>query len=234
MANTLSIFVVEDERQLVKIIKKVLEKAGFQVDSAADGDTALKLLQQTVPHLLILDLMIPQIDGLTLCKTLRQNPIYNQMPILIISALSRPDDVIKGLDAGADDYLTKPFYVEELQARVRALLRRHLSAEKAPNSILIVGNLVLDSVKSVITTHQGVHSLTATELRLLRYLMERPNQVISSTQLLEDIWEYPSNAGDTDLVRAHIRKLRQKIEPNSRHPQHIQTIHGVGYKLIAG
>jgi DNA-binding response OmpR family regulator len=176
--------------------------------------------------------MMPEVDGLQLCQELRADERYRTLPIVFLSARWHTEDIVRGLDAGGDDYLTKPFELKELNARVRAMLRRLPPPEEKAPETLKVGDLVLNLSTFQATTPslQNIQ-LTSTEYRLLHHLMLAPNQAHSVHDLLDAVWEYPYGTGDPDLVRAHIRNLRAKIEPDSRSPRYIHTIHGVGYMV---
>jgi two-component system response regulator RpaA len=175
-------------------------------------------------------------DGVTLCRRLRQDGRFVSTPILFLTAYSQPEDVIRGLDAGGDDYTLKPIELPVFLARVRALLRRTAyasdGAEAEHQPILNVGRLTLnsDTYQIAVQGNKPIQ-LTATEHRLLRYMMENSNQPLSPQRLLEAVWEYPPYTGDPDLVRVHVRNLRSKLERDTRQPEYIQTVHGVGYTL---
>jgi DNA-binding response OmpR family regulator len=162
---------------------------------------------------------------------LRSDDTYNRLPILFLSARTATDQVVEGLDVGGDDYIVKPFEITELNARVRALLRRSHRDSSIEQIILEIGDLHLDSSTHQLTIPGKTIQLTSTEHRLLRYLMEHVNQALSPSHLLEAVWAYPPDTGDPDLVRAHIRNLRAKIEPDGHEPKYIRTIHSVGYMI---
>ncbi|MFP4321716.1 MAG: response regulator transcription factor, partial [Anaerolineales bacterium] len=204
---------------------------GYQVSTAQSGPEGLRQIEANLPHLLILDIMMPVMSGLEVCSRLRADEKYNLLPILFLSVRGNIDDVVAGLDRGGDDYIVKPFEITELNARVRALLRRAQRNVVGDQSILQVGDLELDSTAHTLNTPAQSVQLTTTEHRLLRYLMENAGQAMSPTHLLQAVWAYPPATGDPDLVRAHIRNLRAKIEQKSHTPQYILTVHGVGYKI---
>jgi len=225
------IFLIDDDEDVLGTLNRALRRQGYEVGQASSGAVGLRMIKERIPDLLILDIIMPNMDGLAVCRTLRAQEIYNYLPILFLSAKSSTDEVIEGLDVGGDDYIVKPFEIAELNARVRALLRR-IQRDTGEQMVLEVGNLVLNS-----TNHQLIIAgstsvqLTSTEHRLLRYLIEHPNEALSPTHLLQAVWEYPSDAGDPDLVRAHIRNLRAKIEENPSEPRYLRTIHSMGYML---
>jgi len=182
-----------------------------------------------MPDLMVLDILMPEMDGITLCRQLRRDSRYIPLPILFLTAKGGTDDIVSGLDAGADDYVVKPFELAELRARIAALLRRG-TRDKKTDAILQLNDLRLDSDTYQVQVENNQIQLTSTEHRLLRYLMEHPNQALSPSHLLQAVWEYPPNTGDPDLVRAHVRNLRAKIERGARR-KYIRTIHGVGYMI---
>jgi DNA-binding response OmpR family regulator len=170
-------------------------------------------------------------DGITICRQLRRDPRFAALPILFLTAKGSTDDIVDGLDAGADDYVIKPFELAELRARIYALLRRSVR-ETTTGAVLQMNDLKLDSDTYQVYIKGNRIQLTSTEHRLLRYLMENPNRALSPGHLLQAVWEYPPNTGDPDLVRAHVRNLRAKIEKNTDR-RYIRTIHGVGYMISA-
>ncbi len=222
------ILAVDDEAELLGTLSRVLGHEGHEVALTQKAEDAWIKIVNRRPDLVILDVMMPGTDGLTLCRNLRADARYNALPILFLTASSGTDDLVEGLDAGGDDYVTKPFELNELRARVRALLRR---AQAKVNSILEVGRITLDSEASEVRVDGKPVQLTATEHRLLRYLMEHPHQAMSPGRLLEAVWDYPPDTGDPDLVRAHVRNLRVKLEQSNPETQYIKTLHGVGYML---
>ncbi len=225
------IMLIDDDQDVLGTLSRALTREGYEVKYANSGKEGIRLIKQQIPDLLILDVMMPGMDGIEVCRQLRADDTYRLLPILFLSAKSATEEVIEGLDAGGDDYIVKPFELTELNARVRALMRRSQRDALSGSAILQIGELILDS-----NTHQaqlGSHTvqLTATEHRLLRYLMEHSNQALSPGHLLQAVWSYPPNTGDPDLVRAHVRNLRAKIEPDDNPPRYIRTIHGVGYMV---
>lgn len=234
---TAYILTVDDDLQMLDILANTLLRQGYEVDQASSGEEALKRISARRPDLLVLDVGMPGMDGLTVCRRLREDPRYVTLPVLFLTAHSRPQDIVNGLDAGGDDYVVKPVDLSVFLARVRALLRRvqiredRASSADQQESTLTIGDLTLDSNTYQATVGDRTVQLTATEHRLLRYLMEHPNQPQSPQHLLEMVWEYPPYAGDPDLVRVHIRNLRSKIEPDTRNPRFIHTVHGVGYMI---
>jgi DNA-binding response OmpR family regulator len=223
------ILAVDDDIEVLETLGRVLKHEAFDVKLASSGQEALRLLETFTPDLVILDIIMPEMDGIAVCRRLRRDQRFIALPILFLTAKGSTDDVVTGLDAGADDYVVKPFELAELRARIAALLRRG-AREKSSSAILELDGLRLDSDTYQVYLNDTCIQLTATEHRLLRYLMEHPNQALSPGHLLQSVWEYPPNTGDPDLVRAHVRNLRAKIEktPGRRF---IRTIHGVGYMI---
>jgi DNA-binding response OmpR family regulator len=227
-----NILVVDDDAEILGTVWRALSREGHEVTLAESAEQARSRIEQLRPDLIVLDVMMPKEDGIQFCEALREGDDYQTIPILFLSARWRPDDIVRGLDAGGDDYLTKPFELKELNARVRALLRRMPPADETKSNIVCVGNLRLDSDTFQVSTKQQANvQLTSTEYRLLEHLMIQPNRAHSVRELLDAVWHYPHGTGDPDLVRAHIRNLRTKIEIDSGTPEYIHTIHGVGYMI---
>lgn len=223
------IIAVDDDNEVLQTLGRVLKAEAYDVSLASSAAEGMRFLERKMPDVMILDIIMPEMDGITFCRQLRRDTRFIALPILFLTAKGGTDDIVNGLDAGADDYVIKPFELAELRARVAALLRRGLR-EKPGNTMIQLADMKLDSdTYQVIVRDQNVQ-LTSTEHRLLRYLMEHPNQALSPGHLLQSVWEYPPNTGDPDLVRAHVRNLRAKIERvNGR--KYIRTIHGVGYMI---
>jgi len=225
------IVAVDDDPEVLDTLGRVLEREAFEVDLANSGAEALALLEKRAPDALILDIIMPGMDGITICRQLRRDPRFAALPILFLTAKGSTDDIVDGLDAGADDYVIKPFELAELRARIYALLRRSVR-EASTGAVIQMNDLKLDSDTYQVYIKGNRIQLTSTEHRLLRYLMENPNRALSPGHLLQAVWEYPPNTGDPDLVRAHVRNLRAKIERNTDR-RYIRTIHGVGYMISA-
>ncbi|NWF70835.1 MAG: response regulator transcription factor [Chloroflexi bacterium] len=221
------ILIVDDQVEITVLLAQVLSHEGYSVRMAHSADEALALIKEQTPNLLILDVMLPEMDGLTLCRKLRTEYKFNR-PILFLSALGKTDNIVKGLAAGGDDYISKPFEVKELVARVRAQLRRRKNEVKA-DLVLRIGEMEIDGKAYEVRTARTTARLTATEYRLIRYMAERPNQVVPYGDLLQAIWSYPKDSGDPDLVRTHIRNIRAKIEHDPDARDYLHTVHGVGY-----
>jgi two-component system response regulator RpaA len=223
------ILVVDDQAEVTLLVAQVLRHEGYQVRTASTGKEALEMISQKAPKLLILDVMMPEMDGWTLCRRLREDFRYQNLPILILSSLNKTEQIVKGLNAGADDYICKPFEPKELAARVRAQLRRVRSEPGVTGMVLRIGDLVLDGKAYELRTSKVVARLTATEYRLVRYMIDRPNQVVTYSDLLQAVWSYPPNSGDADLVRTHMRNVRAKMDQDPNTKRYLQTVHGVGY-----
>ncbi|TSA57468.1 DNA-binding response regulator [bacterium] len=218
------ILVVEDERRLCNIIKRGLIEEGYAVDSAYDGEDGGYLAESTPYDLIILDIMLPKKDGIEVCQELRKKKV--NIPILMLTARDTVEDRIKGLDAGADDYLVKPFAFNELLARIRALLRRE-GRSKTPR--LQVGDLIMDTLTREVWYGERNIELTSKEYVVLEYFMRHPNMVITRTMLEEHAWDYDFDSV-SNLIDVYIRRLRRKIDENSK-TSLIQTVRGAGYRL---
>ena len=225
MAHT--ILVVDDEARIVKLVRDYLERAGFTVLSAHDGETALHLARRERPDLIILDLMLPGVDGLDVCRCLRQE---TAVPIIMLTARVEEADRIVGLELGADDYVTKPFSPRELVARVRAALRR-ATGQVGPASVIRAGDLQLDTVTMTAIVGGQPVDLTPTEFQLLATLARQPGRIFSREQLLEAIHGVAFDGYDRS-VDSHIKNLRRKIEPDPGRSHRIETVYGVGYRLV--
>lgn len=224
------ILTVDDDPEILETLRHSLTKEQHIVAEALNAEDGFRQIVKRRPDLVILDIMMPGKDGLWLCRELRADPRYNDLLILFLTGIGGTEDVIRGLDAGGDDYVIKPFQQSELKARVRALLRRVINEQG--DAVLTINHIRLDSDTFQVTNGSHVAQLTATEHRLLRFLMEHAGQALSTQKLLEKVWDYPPRTGDPDLVRAHIRNLRQKIEPDdTKREDFIRTIHGVGYMI---
>jgi two-component system OmpR family response regulator len=221
------ILIVEDDRQAAGYLAKGLKEQGYVVDLAADGKEGLHLAMTESYDVLVVDRMLPGLDGLSLIQSLRDND--NHTPVLILSALGEVDDRVKGLQAGGDDYLTKPYAFSELVARIEALLRR--GSETRVDSRLRVADLEMDLLARTVTRNGQRIDLQPREFRLLEYLMRHSNQVVTRTMLLEKVWDYHFDP-QTNVIDVHISRLRQKIDKSFATPL-LQTVRGAGYCLRA-
>jgi DNA-binding response OmpR family regulator len=226
------ILAVDDDEPVLRSVKRVLENADFTVRTASNGQDALKMIARERPDLVVLDIIMPGLDGLEVCRRIRADPFIARLPILFLTAKGRPNDVAQGLDAGGDDFLTKPFEVVELPARVRALLRRAPGGTLDTEAeYLTVGDIKLHATRTEVHVSGRAVELTSIEHQLLHYLMLHAGQPIPALQLLRDVWQYPTGTGDPILVRVHIGNLRAKIEPQPDTPRYILNVRGRGYVL---
>jgi two-component system, OmpR family, alkaline phosphatase synthesis response regulator PhoP len=223
------VLIVEDETDLVKLLKYNLEKEGFKVNYATDGTVALAEARRDPPDLVILDLMLPGLDGLEVCRQLRRNERFARTPVLILSARSEEADRVVGLELGADDYVTKPFSTREVVARVRALLRRN-EPVGPPRLKIHRGEIVIDPTAHSVSVAGRAVELSALEFRLLHYLASHPGMVFSRDQLLDSVWGNDRTVTPRS-VDVYIRRIREKVEPAPQDPAYVQTIHGVGYRF---
>ena len=221
------ILVVEDEADLVELISYNLKKEGFNVDSAMDGETALSKIKKGRYDLVVLDLMLPGIQGMELCRILRSDPETESLPIIMLTAKGEEVDKILGLEMGADDYITKPFSPRELVARVKAVLRRSLEKPSVEN-VLKAGELVIDKERYTVTIKGKPVKLSAKEFKLLLFLAERKGKVFNRERLLDAVWSDESIV-EPRTVDVHIRRLRAQIEEDPAHPRYIKTLRGIGY-----
>lgn len=221
----MQILIIEDEKKIAVALKKGLEEDFYSVDIAADGEEGQYKASVNAYDCIILDLMIPKIDGITLCRQIRTE--NKNIPILILTAKDDLSDKIAGLDAGADDYVTKPFSIEEISARIRALLRR---GNKADPVILSVGDVKLDPATKKVTRGKQLISLTAREYTLLEYFMRNPNTILSKTQLLEHVWDYHYE-GISNIVETYVKYLRKKLHISPQAKELIHTVRGLGYTM---
>jgi len=222
------ILVVDDDRKIVELVRLYLEKDGYRVLVAYDGLKALELARQRRPDLIVLDLMLPQLDGLDVCRILRGEG--NKVPIIMLTAKTTEEDKLVGLDLGADDYVTKPFSPRELVARVRAVLRRLREEEHKGPSEVRFGDLVVDFVRHEVWVRGEPVHLTPTEFRLLEVLIKEPGRAFSRLELLDRVFGYDFE-GFERTIDVHVKNLRRKIEPDRKNPTYIKTVYGVGYKF---
>jgi len=223
------ILIIEDESDLIKLLKYNLEKEGFRVSYATDGSIALAEVRRDPPDLVILDLMLPGLDGLEVCRQLRRSDKFSRIPVLMLSARSEEADRIVGLELGADDYVTKPFSMREVVARVRALLRRNEQAGPQ-KSKLQRGDIMIDPMAHSVMVSGRTVELSALEFRLLHYLASHPGMVFSRDQLLDSVWGNDRTVTPRS-VDVYIRRVREKIENQPQQPIYVQTVHGVGYRF---
>jgi two-component system alkaline phosphatase synthesis response regulator PhoP len=220
------VLVVDDDAKTVELVKLYLNRDGYRVLTAYDGIEALQLARESHPDLIVLDLMLPGINGLEICRILRDE---SDVPIIMLTAMTTDQDRLTGLDLGADDYVTKPFSPRELAARVRAVLRR-LPGERGPDKIEH-GELTVDFLKHEAFLGSKPLNLTPVEFKLLGVLAKEPGRVFSRAQIIDKAFGYDFDGFDR-TIDVHILKLRRKLEPDSRHPRYIKTVYGAGYKLL--
>ncbi|WP_300258341.1 response regulator transcription factor [Clostridium sp.] len=224
------VLIVDDEEHIRELIKFNLKKEGYDTEVAVNGTEALNIIKEVKFDLILLDLMLPEIDGLEVCKEIRRNEETSDVPVMIITAKGEEFDKVLGLELGADDYITKPFSIRELMARVKALLRR--SNIKKEENIIKFGNVVVNfKTREVIKGNENVE-LTLKEFELLKLLIKNKGNILTRELLLDKIWGY-EYIGETRTVDVHIRHLRKKVESDDKNPQYIQTIRGVGYKFTS-
>src|SRR5512142_1823676 len=254
--DPISILVIEDDEIVARTIERCLRGGEFRVRLANSGVEGLRAARREVPNLIILDVIMPGMDGYAVCREMRADPVLEQVPILFLTAKTKDEDKIAGFTVGADDYLGKPFNVDELILRIRAILRRarHISRPTAPltssqsapgaapstaakpaqgdDFILTIGPYQLNTHTYEFTgPKSGKIRLTPVQYDLLYHLMNHPGEIFSPARLLDEVWDYPSDAGSPDLVRVHIKNLRERIEEDPRNPQFIKTIAGYGYTV---
>ena len=222
------VLIVDDEPSIVELVRFALEREGFATEAAASGSEALEAVQRRAPDLILLDLMLPGVDGLEVCRRLRQQ---SSIPIIMLTARASEVDKVVGLELGADDYITKPFSPRELVARVKAVLRRtQAPAPPAGGQELRVGDLRMDTARHEVWVGQRRVELTPKEYELLRTFMSHRGMVLTRELLLDKVWGYDF-VGDTRTVDVHVVRLRQKLEDDPSRPRYIETVRGVGYRM---
>jgi len=227
-----TVLTADDDPQLLRLVARNLELEDYQVLVASDGQQALEQIEQHAPDLVLLDVMMPRMDGFTVCQRVRA---FSAVPIIIVTARGQDQDKVRGLDLGADDYLTKPFSIEELLARVRAVLRRAQFTASEQTHVMrtaTIGDLTIEYAQHLVTMGAREIELTPTEYRILAYLAQNAGRVVTQDLLLEHIWgtEY---VGEGHMLQVNINRLRRKIEPDPMHPRYILTKVGIGYLLAA-
>jgi two-component system alkaline phosphatase synthesis response regulator PhoP len=220
------VLVVDDDIKIIKILKIYLQRDGYEVHTAPDGNEALRLAREKHPDVIILDLLLPGIDGYEICKTLRAE---SEVPIIMLTARTTEQDMIKGLDLGADDYVIKPFSPREIEARVRAVLRRMPYPGHVPEEIKL-GSLKIDFARHDVSLNDKDIALTPTEFKLLGIIARSPGKVFSRAELIDQVFDYDFDSFE-HTIETHIRNLRRKIEPDPGNPKYVVTVFGVGYKF---
>lgn len=226
------ILVIDDDSAINELIKINLELIGYKVIQAFDGTKGFALTKQELPNAIILDVMMPEVDGFTVAQRIRQNPTTKNIPILMLTALSQINEKVKGFDLGVDDYLTKPFEMDELKVRIRALLKRshQIPESVAVRELLSVNEITLLPETYSVKIHEKVAKLTPIEFEIFNLLFQNHGNMVSSAKLLSDIWGY-SPDDEIETIRVHIRHLRTKIDKIANGKKYIETIYGGGYKL---
>jgi len=232
------VLLADDEPTLLDLLRRALETEDYNVLVAGNGVEALALAQKHRPDVIVLDIVMPGLDGLELCRQLRQHATLAHVPVLFLTVRGKLGERLQGWEQGCDDYLTKPFDLRELRAHVRALLRRsrvvaEVEREPAEAHVLRVGSLTLDPHTRRVTTGDRCAQLTPIEFRLLRYLMEHPDQLFASGYLFREVWGYAPESASPGLVRWHVKNLRDKIEPDRQQPAYLRTVPGYGYMLVS-
>jgi DNA-binding response OmpR family regulator len=222
------VLVVDDEPTVREVVQHYLEREGYRVQVAADGPAALAVMDAGAPDLIVLDLMLPGVDGLDVCRQVRAR---GATPIIMLTAKGHESDRVVGLELGADDYVVKPFSPRELVARVRSVLRRAGAGDGQRTAPLRAGDVTVDPATREVTVAGRPVSLTVREFDLLAFLVAHPRQVFSRGQLLRQVWEY-TWLGDTSTVTVHMRRLRSKVEDDPSSPLRLQTVYGVGYRFV--
>lgn len=243
--DQIKILIIEDDDIVARTIQRCL-RSEFQVQLASSGAEGLRSARREMPDLIILDVIMPGMDGYAVCREIRSDPALSEIPILFLTAKTKDEDKITGFTVGADDYLGKPFNVDELILRIRAILRRsekanaakaHAGTKNSPaqdEHKVVVGKYVLDTQTYELSgVKNGKIRLTPVQFDLLHHLMGHPGEIFSPARLLDEVWDYPSDAGSPDLVRVHIKNLRERIEEDPRNPKFIVTIPGYGYTINA-
>jgi two-component system, OmpR family, response regulator ResD len=226
MARVQTVLIVDDEPVVREVVVRYLRRDGYRTLEAAEGEEACKLAESERPDLIVLDLMLPGLDGLSVCRRLRS---FSQVPVIMLTARGEEADRIVGLEVGADDYVTKPFSPRELAARVRTVLRRTTPAQTEQR--LQFSDVTIDALSREVTKGGREVRLTAKEFDLLCFLASHPRRVFSRDQLMHSVWGYDVPV-DTGTVTVHVRRLREKIEDRPSQPEHLQTLWGVGYRLV--
>lgn len=222
-----NILVVDDDKDIRELVEAYLKAEGYIVDKASDGEEALSLIEEKAYDLVILDIMMPKIDGIETLIRIRKK---YKMPVIFLTAKNDEIDMVKGLTLGADDYIAKPFSSMELIVRVKAQLRRYTVFNNIDNKIINIGDLLLDIEKHIVTVKGKEVSLTPTEYKILELFCKNRNRVFSVEEIYENIWKNKYAVGDTSIM-VHITKLRQKLEKDPKNPEFIKTVWGVGYKI---
>jgi len=222
-----STLIVDDDIRMLRMMQRILELEGYRVRTASDGKAALDAFDEENPDLVLLDIMMPDIDGYAICQNIRE---FSQVPIIMVTSKDNNEEKVEGLDAGADDYITKPFAANELTARVRAVLRRTKLWDERPEPVFHSGDLVIDFARHRVTLGNQELNLTATEYRILSYLARNADRIVTPDQILQKVWD-KEYIGETHVLQVNIARLRQKLRDNPRNPKYILTKSGIGYMM---
>jgi len=228
-----SVLVVDDDVDVAETVSRTLQRAGYEPIVAHRGSEALQVARERHPELVVLDIRMPGLNGIEVCRLLRTTPGLTRVPVLFLSAKSEVADRLEGFEAGADDYITKPFDLRELELRVKALLRRARQSEPVTSGEIRVGVMSLNCSTFELKIPGRSVMLTPVEYDLMQFLMRRPGQVFSASLLLQEVWGYPLGMGTTDLVRVHIKNIRDKIEADPARPKYLRNIPRRGYAVFS-
>jgi len=240
--STFNILVIEDDSLVARTIERCLRGNEYHVQVVNTGVAGLKAARNKLPDLVVLDVMMPGMDGFTVCKEMREDALLKDVPIMFLTAKNKVEDKIIGLSVGADDYLSKPFNVDELLLRVKAILRRtqpssessalETRPQQQADPVIRIGEYTLNTRTYIFTSpHKGKIRLTPVQYTLLYHLMTHPNKIFSPALLLDEVWDYPSETGSADLVRVHIKNIREVVEADPKNPIFIRTVQGYGYTI---
>ncbi len=229
MSTAPHVLVIDDEPQILRALRTILAEHKFRVTTASTGEEGLTLAAANPPDVVILDLGLPRMSGLEVCAQLRE---WTQVPVIVLSARDTEHDKVRALDEGADDYLTKPFGIDELLARIRVALRHSAQAQGSRQPVVTAGNLRIDLARHLVTRGEAEVKLTATEFKLLAYLAANEGRVLTHHTILAQVWG-PEYADHTEYLRVYMRQLRKKLEDDPDHPQHLLTEPGIGYRFLA-
>jgi len=224
-----SVLVVDDDERVLRLLQRILELEGYRVFTAGSGEAALNMFEQLNPDLVLLDIMMPGMDGLTVCQRIRE---FSDRPIIMVTAKGNDEEKVRGLDAGADDYVTKPFSAAVLVARIKAVLRRANLLVERPERVFRCGDLVIDPARRLVTVGGVEVRLTATEYALLSYLALNAGRLLTPDQILEKVWG-DDYLGETHLLQVNIARLRRKLGDNARNAKYIVTRPGIGYMMLS-
>jgi len=226
-SRKVSALIIDDDVRMLRMMQRTLELEGYHVRTASDGKAALDVFDEEDPDLVLLDIVMPGLDGYAVCQNIRE---FSQVPIIMVTAKVNSEENVEGLDAGADDYVTKPFSANELAARVRAVLRRTKLWDERPEPAFQSGNLVIDFTRRRVTLGGQEVNLTATEYRILSYLARNVDRILTPDQILQKVWDR-EYMGETHLLQVNVARLRQKLRDNPKNPKYILTKSGIGYMM---